>query len=127
MLFDRYQIVDDSWNVWHPVDDVLTALDRQREDALPAFRYAEDATIGAIAVEGIDGSTLLKAFVDEWNAPAIIARSQRQAAGTIGWALAERGGGLTVVYRRANVVYLVSAPDPAKLEAILSDMPPGGA
>ena len=125
MLFDRYQIIDDTWNVRHPVDDLLTAFDKRRGDAVTVFRYAGDVTIGAIAIEGIDGTLLVEVFVETWNHPSVIRRTQRAAAGSVGWQLTERGGDLTVVYRRANVIYVVVARDPAVLRAILADMPPG--
>ena len=48
------------------------------------------------------------------------------AADPVAWELRDRGGNLTVVYRIANVVYLVQTVDPVLLEAILLDMPPGG-
>jgi hypothetical protein len=42
------------------------------------------------------------------------------------WELEQRGGGLIVVYRLGDVVYLVSTEDRELLEAILQDMPLGG-
>lgn len=121
--FDGVQVVDDYLHVGHPVDDVLEALQRKRRDAVSVFRYGEDATIGAAAVEGIDGATLFEAFVTAWHAPAVIERRQRLAAGTLAWELLDRGGTLTVVYRLGNVIYLVQTQDRALLEAILLDMP----
>jgi hypothetical protein len=121
--FDGVRIVDDYLHVGNPVDDVLEELQKERRDAASVFRYMEDATIGATAVEGVDGATLLEAFVTTWHAPAVIEREQRLAAGTLAWELRDRGGRLTVVYRLGNVVYLVQTTDPALLEAILLDMP----
>lgn len=121
--FDGVQVVDDSFHVGHPVDDVLNALQRERRDAVPVFRYGENATIGATTVAGIDGVALLEAFVTTWNAGAVIERRQRLAAGSPAWELRARSGRLTVVYRLGNVVYLVQTPDRAMLEAILLDMP----
>jgi hypothetical protein len=108
------------------VDEVLAALGKERADAVAVFRYGNDAIIGATAVEGVEGDTLLTAFRDAWAAPAVIQRRQRPVAGTVGWQLTIRNGGYVVVYTFANVVYLVSAPDFIRLEAILADMPPGG-
>jgi hypothetical protein len=121
--FDRVQIVDDALHVFHSVDDVLAALQKERRDAVSVFRTGEDATLGATAVEGIDGAVLLEAFVTTWNAPAVIERRQRLAAGTLAWELRDRGGTLTVIYRLGNVIYLVQTQDRAMLEAILLDMP----
>jgi hypothetical protein len=124
---DGVQVVNDSFFlVGHPVDDVLSELDKERRDAVAVFRWSESATIGATTVEGIDGATLFEAFVMTWNAPAVIERRQRLAAGSPAWQLRDRGGTLTVIYRLANVVYLVQTDDPAMLEAILLDMPPHG-
>lgn len=123
--FDGIQVVDDSFHVGHPVDDVLQALQKERRDAVSVYRYGEDATIGATMVTGIDGATLLEAFVTTWGAPAVIERRQRLAAGSPAWELRARLGRLTVVYRLGNVVYLVETADPAMLEAILMDMPNG--
>jgi hypothetical protein len=123
--FDGVQIVDDSFNVGHPVDDVLSALRKERRDAVSVFRYGADATIGATEVGGVDGSTLFEAFVTAWNAPAVVERRQRVAAGSPAWELRDRLGRLTVVYRLGNVVYLVETIDAAMLEAILFDMPNG--
>jgi hypothetical protein len=125
--FGSYQIVDNWLHVGHPVDQVLAELDKEREDAASVFRFAKNASVGAVAVDGIDGGALLEAFVEAWNASAIIRRWQRPAAGTIGWELQARLGTLTVVYLRGSTVYLVSTSDPARLRAILADMPPGGA
>lgn len=121
---DGVQVVNDSFFlVGHRVDDVLRELQKERRDAVSVFRYTEDATIGATTVEGIDGATLFEAFVMTWNAPAVIERRQRLAAGTLAWELRDRGGRLTVIYRLGNVVYLVETTDQALLEAILLDMP----
>ena len=123
VYFHGIQIVNDSLRAGHPIDDVLRELDKEREDAVSVFRWMERAEIGAMTVEGIDGDTFLKAFADTWHAPAVIRRSTRVLAGTVAWEIAERGGDLTVVYRRANVIYLVFTHDRALLEAILMDMP----
>jgi hypothetical protein len=123
---DGVQIVNDAFHVGHPVDDVLLELQKDRNDAVSVFRYGEDATIGATTVEGIDGATLFEAFVTTWNAPAVIERRQRLAAGGPAWELEDRLGTLTVVYRLSNVVYVVETADRARLEAILLDMPPTG-
>jgi hypothetical protein len=124
--FERYVIVDDSLDVGHLVDDVLAELGKERKDAVAVFRDTDESIIGATVIDGVDGETLLKAFVETWEAGAVIARRQRPVAGTAGWELTKRRSGRVVVYRFANVVYLVSAPDFVTLEAILADMPPGG-
>jgi len=124
--FDGVQIVFDDFYLWgHPVDDVLRAVGKERRDAVAVFRYSNviEATIGATTVEGIDGETLLTAFADTWNAPAVVHRSARIVGGTRGWELRERRSGWTVMYRRGDAVYLASAPDRATLDAILADMP----
>jgi hypothetical protein len=121
--FDGIQVVDESLHVFHYVDDALSAVAKERKDAVSVFRYGEDATIGATTVGGVDGVTLFEAFVSTWQAPAVIERRQRVAVGTLAWELRQRGGGLTVVYRIADVVYLVQTEDAAMLEAILLDMP----
>jgi hypothetical protein len=127
-VFDEYQIIDDSWNVGHPIDEVLAALGKERKDAVLVFRYADDLTMGAVAVDGIGGPKLLDVFVETWNAPAVIRRSPRPVGTLTGWRLDERGGARTVVYLRADVIYLVFTldPDPLKLNAILADMPSDG-
>ena len=126
--FDGVQIVDESLNVGHPLDDALAVVGMERRDAVSVFRYSEDAsaTIGATVVEGIGGEALLQAFVDTWHAPAVTQRWQRPAAGTTAWELGERGGRMNVLYVVGNVVYLVSTPDAATLEAIILEMPTAG-
>lgn len=124
--FARVQIVNDSLHVGHSLDDVLEMLQKKRLDAVSVFRNGDAATLGATAVAGIDGAALLEAFVTTWNAPAVIERRQRLAAGGVAWELRDRLGLLTVVYRIANVVYLVQTDDQALLEAILVDMPSVG-
>lgn len=124
--FDGLQVVNDSFHVGHPVDDILSALQKERRDAVSVFRYGENVTIGATAIEGVDGATLFETFVTTWNAGAVIERRQRLAAGSPAWELRARSGRLTVVYRLGNVVYLVQTHDRAMLEAILLDMPPSG-
>lgn len=123
---DGLQVVNDSFHVGHPVDDVLEKLERERSDAVSVFRWSEDATIGAIAIDGVAGAALFETVVMTWNAPAVIERQQRLAAGALAWELRDRGGWLTVIYRLGNVVYLVETRDGALLEAILLDMPPHG-
>lgn len=124
--FDGAYVIDDSLNAFSYLDDALSTVGKTRRDAVSVYRYSEQpgATIGATAVEGVDGGTLLKAFADTWNAPAVISRRTRLLGGTVGWELTDRRGRLTVVYRREDVVYLVSAPDVFTLDAILADMPP---
>lgn len=124
--FGSYRIVDDSFNVGHSVDAVLDEVNKVRADAVAVFRYAQGAGIGAVTVEGIQGDALLSAFVDAWDAPAVIRRRERPAAGTVGWELQNRRGNLTIVYRQGNIVYLVSTQDRDILRAILGDMPQGG-
>jgi hypothetical protein len=123
---DGVQVVNDSFHVGHSVDDVLSALDKERRDAVSVYRWGEAATIGATTVEGIDGARLFDAFVSTWHSPAVIERRQRLAADTLGWELRDRGGRLTVIYRLGNVVYLVETTDQVLLEAILVDMPRAG-
>jgi hypothetical protein len=127
--FDWVRVVGEGlFEVGHPVDDVLRAIDKERGDAVAVFKSGQEpsATIGATAVPGIDGGILLEAFVDTWHAPAVIHRWTRVIGGSEAWELAQRRGLLTVVYRRGDVVYLVEASDPSRLDAILSDMPPPG-
>ena len=123
---DGLQVVNDSFNVSHPVDDVLEEVQKKRRDAVAVFRWGEHATIGAITVEGINGPALFEAVVTTWHAPAVIERRQRIFFGTLAWELRARLGWLTVVYRLADVVYIVESDDRAVLEAILLDMPPHG-
>src|SRR6185503_17366572 len=123
--FDGTQVIDGSFLSGHPLDHVLDELHKERSDAVSVFRNSADAAIGATTVEGIDGVTLLEAFVATWTAPAVIERRQRVAAGTQAWELLDRGGNLTVFYRLGDVVYLVATKDRAVLEAILLDMPTG--
>jgi hypothetical protein len=124
--FAGVQVVDDSLNAFHYVDDALSAVNRDRHDAVAVFRYSEEssATIGATSVNGVAGDALLQAFADTWHAAAVIGRRNRMLGGTVGWELVERGGTVTVLYRRGDTVYLAAAPDPPTLDAILSDMPP---
>lgn len=124
--FAGVQVVDDSLNAFHYVDDALSAVNRDRHDAVAVFRYSEEssATIGATSVNGVAGDALLQAFADTWHAAAVIGRRNRMLGGTVGWELTERGGTVTVLYRRGDTVYLAAAPDPPTLDAILSDMPP---
>ncbi len=123
--FAVVQIVDDSLNAFHYVDDALSALSKDRNDAVAVFRYSEEssATIGATAVDGVGGDKLLEAFADTWHAAAVIGRRNRMFGGTVGWELTERGGTFTVLYRRADVVYLAAAPSLTTLDEILSGMP----
>lgn len=127
--FDGVQVVDDSLNVFLPVDDVLGALGKERRDAVSVSRYSDSdvAEISATRVEGIGGGALLKAFFDTWDAPAVVGRSMRVVAVSVtAWELEERGGTVTVIYRLGDVVYLVSTQDRDRLEAILRDMPMRG-
>lgn len=124
--FDGIQVVNDAFNVGHPVDDVLSELNKERREAVSVFRWGANAEFGATTVEGIDGATLFEAFVVRWNAPAVIERRQRLAVGTLAWELRDRGGRLTVLYRVGDIVYLVQASDRDLLEAILLEMPPNG-
>jgi hypothetical protein len=121
---DGVQIVDDAFHVGHRVDDILEELHKERRDAIAVFRHSEDATIGATQVIGIAGPELLEAFVNTWNAPAMLDRRQRTIGGRLVWELRDRGGRLTVIYLFGNVVYLVETTDAALLDAILLEMPP---
>jgi hypothetical protein len=124
--FDFVYVVGPSLRSGHAVDDPLRAVGKERADAAAVFRYSDQlpATVGATTVKGIDGQLLLKAFAETWQAPAVLRRSTRILGGTEAWELAKRGGTLTVMYLRGDVVYLVSAPDRLTLEAILGEMPP---
>jgi hypothetical protein len=124
MTFDGVLVVDDSFNVGHPVDDVLTELGKRRKDAVAVDRWSDSVTISATWVAGVDGPTLLATFVRTWDAPAVIRRSTRAIqVGISGWELEERLGMVDVMYRLGDVVYLVSSEDRDLLEAVLRDMP----
>jgi hypothetical protein len=123
VLFDGVQIVHEmGFLIGHPVDDALREIGKERGDAVAVFRGSENGTIGAISVAGVDGDTLLKAVVETWHAPAVVARSPRLPVEYSTWAMQERGGRLNVVYRRGDVVYIISTPTPELVEAILLDM-----
>ena|SRR5687768_1486386 len=123
--FDDVRVIDDSFLSGHVVDDVLTALGKRRSDGAAVFRFssAGGVSIGAVAVRGIDGDELLAACVENWQAPAVIRRSQRAVNGTDGWQVEMRGGGLTVFYARGSVVYVAWSEQRQVLEAVLGDMP----
>lgn len=124
LRFGEYQIVDDSINVGLPVDDVLRELDKSRSDAVAVYRWTADVTIGATTVEGISGDTLLQAFVEAWDAPAVVSRTPRVFSNhASAWVLKERSGQVTVFYSIGKVVYMVSSRDNGLLEAVLATMP----
>ena len=123
VIFEYVQSVDGAFLSGHPVDDVLAALDKPRSEAVAVFRSESNGEVGATTVDGVDGSTLLKAFADAWRAPGVIGRFTRVLGGTVGWELRDRGGDRTVVYQRGDVVYLVSAHDEVTLDGMLADMP----
>jgi hypothetical protein len=123
--FDTVRVIDDKSLSGHLVDDVLSALGKRRTEAAAVFRTSSigGASIGAVAVQGVEGPDLLLACVENWSAPAVIARSQRLANGTDGWELEMRSGQLTVFYLRGNIAFVVWSEERQVLEAVLEDMP----
>lgn len=123
--FDDFQMIDDSFLSGHVVDDVLSALGKRRSDGAAVFRFSSvgGVSIGAVAVRGVDGDDLLTACVENWQAPAVVRRSQRAVNGTDGWEIEMRGGYLTVFYVRGNAVYVAWSEQRQVLEAVLADMP----
>jgi hypothetical protein len=123
--FDDFQIIDDRFMSGHATDDVLTALGKRRGDAAAVFRYDSlgGVSIGALAVRGVSGRDLLAACVENWEAPAVVRRSERAVNDTNGWEIATRGGHFTVFYARGNVVFVAWSDQRDALEAVLPDMP----
>jgi hypothetical protein len=126
LTFDRVQVVEESQFLSrHSIDDAYEELGKRRSDATAVFLYPLNgaADIGAVTVSGVSGETLLRAVVVTWSAAAVVARSQREIGDRAVWDLETRSGHLTAVYRRDDVVYIVSSDGRALVDAIMLEMP----
>jgi hypothetical protein len=123
--FDLVQVVDDNLNVGHPIDDVLAKLFKSRGEASVVFLDSSRGvgTLGAAAVSGVEGDTLLAATVATWNAPAVVGRSEHMLGGRSVWLIEERGGFQTYVYARGPIIYFAAADDAEVARVLLDALP----
>lgn len=118
VTFDHTNIIDDAFPSGHAVDDVYAVLGVSRSDALAISRINSPSgdEIGAVRASGVDGETLLDAFVDNWRSEAIVERSQTDVSDRRVSILHHRAGDTTYVYRRGDVVfYAYSEPTGRRL------------
>jgi hypothetical protein len=122
---DLVQVVDDNFNVGHPIDDVLAKVFKSRREASVVFLDSSGGvrTVGAAAVSGVDGDTLLAATVATWNAPAVVGRSEHSIGDRSVWLIEERGGFQTYVYARGPIVYFAAADDAEVARVLLDALP----
>jgi hypothetical protein len=126
LTFDQVRVVEESQFLdGHPIDDAYREVGKRRSDATAVFLHPSNgaAEIGAVTVSGVSGDSLLRAVVDAWSAPAVVARSERAIGDRAVWGLETRSGHVTAVYRRDDVVYIVSSSDRALVDAIMLEMP----
>lgn len=122
---DRAVVVDAGFTSGHPVDDVLASAGKTRADAVAVFRYSatDDASIGALLIQGLSGAETLEAVVQHWQEAAVINRAQVKVGGRQAWYLESRSGSVTAVYDRGEVVYMVSSADRSLIDRIIPAMP----
>ncbi len=122
---DLVQIVDDSFLSGHPLDDVLGKLGKHRDEASALFLESSLGTggVGAAAVDGVDGTTLLEAVLETWGNDAVVARSQETIRSHTAWLIVERDGYRTYVYASGRVVYFAQSANPDRARSLAEALP----
>jgi hypothetical protein len=120
---DHVTVFDDQFLAGHPLDDVLQALSKTRQEGRAVFRSSSkvNASIGGTWVAGVTGADLLAAISEHWT-PA-----QSRELATIeskeGWLLDSTAEDLVFGYAVDDIVYLAIASDRATLDALVASLP----
>lgn len=118
------QVIDDTYMSGHPLDDALAHLSKERGDASAVFRGdpVGRLELGAVAVNGVSGATLLDALAQAWYGAASVHASPVNV-GNGGWRVRTSRGHTTVLYRRGDIAYVASSSDDALIDDALREMP----
>jgi hypothetical protein len=123
--FDQIDVIDETFQMGHSIDEVFRSLGKARSEASAVFRSSSDGSqvVGGVTVEGVGPAALLSAVVSEWDSASVTSRSREAIGDRDAWLLVERGGGATIAYARAQIVYIVFAEDPLLGHDIVGSMP----
>lgn len=114
----RVDVVDNrgTFRTGHPVDDVLEALGKSRDDATTVVRYTRDerAWIAGIVVAGVDPPVLLDAVEQHWQAPGVTSREATVIQGRDAVVMDRRDGSRIVAFERGGIVYVAYADYPPR-------------
>jgi hypothetical protein len=123
LSLDNVSIVDAQYLAGHPLDDVLGALSKTRQEGGAAFRSSSlvHASIGGVWVTGVSGSQLLEVLPDNWG--HVTGHTSATIAHKVGRLLEMPPNHLLFAYVSGDIVYMASSDDRGILNQLVASMP----